>query len=252
MLNISKASIRLIAKQRKSGLVGLWVRILKPTASGEVQRITHLLGETQNMVDAAAEARRIYRDMGEVQKFLPKGAPQTRSRTPEEIARQMRIYSKGEQQRLVDACERLREEQICFLGFKAGLRVSEMRRVSIRDLYPADAPDGIRVKGKGNKIRTVVLSDTDLTLFKKLFPKNMDLSVRTIQRAWDGLLKKASFQPNRIHDMRHTYATHFYREHGDLKALAGQLGHSSPGVTLWAYTHRTTTELKDMLNGSKP
>jgi integrase len=48
--------------------------------------------------------------------------------------------------------------------------------------------------------------------------------------------KKAGVKPIRVHDLRHTFASHFIMNGGSLTELQGLLGHSSPAMTL-KYAH---------------
>ena len=50
--------------------------------------------------------------------------------------------------------------------------------------------------------------------------------------------KKAKVKEIRIHDLRHTYASHYIMNGGSLAELQSLLGHSSPMMTL-KYAHMT-------------
>jgi integrase len=58
-----------------------------------------------------------------------------------------------------------------------------------------------------------------------------------IQRDWKHALKIARISDFRFHDLRHTSASHFAMNRGDLYALAEILGHSNPKITLDRYAH---------------
>jgi integrase len=58
-----------------------------------------------------------------------------------------------------------------------------------------------------------------------------------IKTAWRRALRRARIQDFRFHDLRHTFASHFAMNGGDLYALAEILGHSSPKVTIDRYAH---------------
>jgi len=41
----------------------------------------------------------------------------------------------------------------------------------------------------------------------------------------------------RIHDLRHTHATHLIRERWDIVTVSRRLGHANPGITMTIYAH---------------
>jgi integrase len=53
-----------------------------------------------------------------------------------------------------------------------------------------------------------------------------------------GVLRKASgIRPGRLHDVRHSHATHLLTEGVPVHVVSARLGHSSPMVTLSVYAH---------------
>lgn len=59
---------------------------------------------------------------------------------------------------------------------------------------------------------------------------------RRIRHIHDQVCERAKVKPIRIHDLRHTYASHYFMNGGSLIELQGLLGHSSPNMTL-KYAH---------------
>ena len=59
---------------------------------------------------------------------------------------------------------------------------------------------------------------------------------RQIRRIHERVCKKAEIKLIRIHDMRHTYASHYIMNGGTLADLQSLLGHSSPMMTA-KYAH---------------
>ena len=51
------------------------------------------------------------------------------------------------------------------------------------------------------------------------------------------LRKKAGVRPGRLHDLRHSHASHLLTSGVPVSAVAARLGHSSPVVTLTVYSH---------------
>ena len=58
------------------------------------------------------------------------------------------------------------------------------------------------------------------------------------------LLKKNGLPEIKLHDLRHTFATHAIALGVDEKTLAGVLGHTKPSFTLDRYTH-VTSEMQE-------
>ena len=61
-----------------------------------------------------------------------------------------------------------------------------------------------------------------------------------VARKLKSLLKRASMDEIRFHDLRHTFATLSLQNGVDIKTLSHTLGHYSAGFTLDTYTHVTT------------
>jgi site-specific recombinase XerD len=59
---------------------------------------------------------------------------------------------------------------------------------------------------------------------------------RQIRRIHERVCLKAQVKVIRVHDMRHTYASHYIMNGGNLAELQSLLGHSSPMMTL-KYAH---------------
>lgn len=51
------------------------------------------------------------------------------------------------------------------------------------------------------------------------------------------MLEKASLPRVRVHDLRHTYASHLIADGVPLPVVAKQLGHASPAITMQVYAH---------------
>jgi site-specific recombinase XerD len=51
------------------------------------------------------------------------------------------------------------------------------------------------------------------------------------------MLEKAELRQTRIHDLRHTYATHLLQAGAPITYVSQQLGHADPSITLRIYAH---------------
>ncbi|MEK7552562.1 MAG: site-specific tyrosine recombinase/integron integrase [Patescibacteria group bacterium] len=147
-----------------------------------------------------------------------------------------------------------RDRAILELLFSTGLRVSELCALN-RDSF--DWRQGeCSIKGKGDKIRLVFLSETSKQILKAYLDKRQDLAeplfvgpkatrltARSIERLvafyarQAGIVKKVT-----PHTLRHSFATDLLRNGADLRAVQLLLGHSSISTTQ-IYTHITDREL---------
>ncbi len=156
----------------------------------------------------------------------------------------------------------LRNQAILKLLFSAGLRISELVSLN-RDSINLEKQE-FSIKGKGNKVRIVFISDiakkaleeylqkrtdSDMALFIRLVKnqneqEDLRLSARSIQRMIKkcateaGILKKVT-----PHVLRHSFATNLLENGADIRSVQALLGHASINTTQ-IYTHVTDTNLK--------
>ena len=161
----------------------------------------------------------------------------------------------------------LRDRTILELLFSTGLRVSELTKLN-RDQMNFETKE-FGVKGKGNKVRVVFLSDTAvewikryLTVrkdnYKPLFIRysqerseekqgeKMRLSPRSIQLIVRKYSKKCGLPFDaHPHTLRHSFATDLLIQGADLRSVQEMLGHESIRTTQ-VYTHVTNKHLKEV------
>jgi site-specific recombinase XerD len=161
----------------------------------------------------------------------------------------------------------LRDRAILELFFSTGLRVSELCALDAdMDL----TRDELSVRGKGDKVRVVFLSDTakdsvrtylkarkDMgeALFVNIPIKSKDapkgripsrLTPRSVERmikvyaAKAGITKKVT-----PHVLRHSFATDLLSNGADIRSVQQLLGHASINTTQ-IYTHVTDSHLRDV------
>jgi len=162
----------------------------------------------------------------------------------------------------------LRDRAILELLFSTGLRVSELCSLSQEDVDLTR--DEFSIRGKGDKVRVVFLSDTareairaylkerkdfDDAMFiqygknaKQDEVKNKDLRLtpRSVQRIMKkyatiaGITRKVT-----PHVIRHSFATDLLSNGADLRSVQALLGHAHIGTTQ-VYTHVTDKHLRDI------
>ena len=161
----------------------------------------------------------------------------------------------------------LRDKAILELLFSTGLRVSELCSLS-RDLDLR--ADEFSVRGKGEKVRVVFLSedakkaikaylakrkDMDDTLFaqvqgpikKPLHKKDsIGLTSRSVERLVKHYAIKAGISKKVTpHVIRHSFATDLLQNGADLRSVQMLLGHSNIATTQ-IYTHITDKHLREV------
>lgn len=159
---------------------------------------------------------------------------------------------------------RNRDLAIIFTFLTTGMRLSELVSINLSDIKD----DHFNIVGKGNKERTVYLTNNCIDLIenyimiRKNYLKDIKvnalfistrkkrISNRAVQSTIDKYLKKAGFDTKiySTHKLRHTAATLMYKYGNvDIRALKDVLGHESVSTTQ-IYTHLDDDDLKKAIN----
>ena len=156
----------------------------------------------------------------------------------------------------------LRDRAILELFFSTGLRVSELASLN-RDLDLSK--DEFSIRGKGEKVRVVFLSENAKNAIKEYLSarKDMDnamfvsqekpkaktvnrLTTRSIERTVKHYATKAGISKKVTpHVIRHSFATDLLQNGADIRSVQMMLGHSNISTTQ-IYTHITDKQLKDV------
>lgn len=165
-----------------------------------------------------------------------------------------------------ESLKSLRDKAMLELLFSTGLRVSELCSLSRKlDL----GRDEFSVRGKGEKVRVVFLSDESKDAIKKYLAKredidpalfinlstvgkknDKDLSLRLTPRSVERIIKKYAISVGidkkvTPHVIRHSFATDLLQNGADLRSVQAMLGHANISTTQ-IYTHVTDKHLKDI------
>ncbi len=183
--------------------------------------------------------------------------------------RSIDLISSAELGRLIEApdvstLQGKRDRAILELLFSTGLRISELCGLSIDDVDLSR--DEFSVRGKGDKVRVVFLSDEakrslseylkarkdlDDALFiqygkKANSAKELRLSPRAVQRVLKTYAAKAGITRKVTpHVIRHSFATDLLGNGADLRSVQALLGHANIGTTQ-IYTHVTDAHLREV------
>lgn len=155
-----------------------------------------------------------------------------------------RELSRAEYERLVNSARTLGRERLVLLAetiCATGIRVSEVRYITVEAIKQGKAE--IALKGK---IREILLPVRLCRKLKKYAVKQKttsgaifrtksgkELNRRQIWAELKGLCRHAGVAPEKVfpHNLRHLFATVFYRACRDIVKLADLLGHSSIETT---------------------
>ncbi|MDQ5912060.1 MAG: integrase/recombinase XerD, partial [Patescibacteria group bacterium] len=150
-----------------------------------------------------------------------------------------------------DEQKKLRDKAILELFYSTGLRVSELCSLP-RDLDISK--DEFSVRGKGEKVRVVFLTDTAKDSIREYLAKNksltssrlFDLTPRSIERLVKYYAIKAGISKKVTpHVIRHSFATDLLQNGADLRSVQALLGHANIATTQ-IYTHVTDKHLKEI------
>lgn len=155
----------------------------------------------------------------------------------------------------------LRDKAILELFFSTGLRLSELSSLD-RDLDLSK--DEFSVRGKGEKVRVVFLSDTAKSAIRDYLKGRKDLdeplfaqqsrngakgnrlTPRSIERIVKFYAIKAGISKKVTpHVIRHSFATDLLSNGADIRSVQMMLGHANIATTQ-IYTHVTDTQLKNI------
>jgi site-specific recombinase XerD len=179
------------------------------------------------------------------------------------------LISYEDLERLLDSAKgdsllHLRDKAILEILFSTGLRVSELCHLN-RDSINLNRGE-FSIKGKGDKIRVVFLSDNSKEAIKRYLDKREDveealfvsfskakkpkiigrITPRSIQRLIQYYSAKAGITRKVTpHTLRHLFATDLLQNGADLRSVQMLLGHSNVSTTQ-IYTHLTNKELREI------
>jgi len=161
------------------------------------------------------------------------------------------VLSEEELVKLLNATDNLKHKAIFMTIYSAGLRISEVINLKIKDIDSKRMQ--IRVEqAKGKKDRYTLLGAKTLEVLRKyvaeykpkvwLFEglKGEQYSTSSIQANLKIAVDKVGIKKRiTVHTLRHSFATHLLEAGTDIRYIQSLLGHSS-GKTTEIYTHITT------------
>lgn len=150
------------------------------------------------------------------------------------------------------------ERQRLFFTFlwQTGVRVSELCGIRLSDLRKQGEVIRIRITGKGNKERFILVRPELVAQARAVFGGATYLFETSTGRRYlkeyisseiAKVSKRALGRAYRAHTLRHSFATRKIAETRKMKAVSRYLGHASTAVTLEMYTHEQL-EIDELLD----
>lgn len=180
--------------------------------------------------------------------------------------RQIEVLDYQEVERLLAApkgngLRSLRDKAMLETFFSTGLRLSELCNLSrYIDLKSGE----VSVRGKGDKLRVVFLSDDAKKAIQNYLAKRADaeeklfvsldksgkvigkITSRSVQRMAESRAKEAGIPKKiHVHQLRHSFATDLLMNGADLRSVQELLGHANISTTQ-IYTHLTNKTLREV------
>lgn len=183
-------------------------------------------------------------------------------------ARQIDHLEYHELDRMLEISKKhVRNHALMELLFSTGLRVSELCSLN-RDIDLTR--DEFTIRGKGEKLRIVFLSDSAKDAIKKSLSERADMdealfiqqgprtvkleeqnvSLRLTPRSVERIVKQIAIEAGVMkkvtpHTIRHSFATDLLRNGADIRSVQMMLGHSNIATTQ-IYTHVTDKQLRNV------
>jgi len=131
---------------------------------------------------------------------------------------------------------------VVLIAVTTGMRVAEIFGLRWPDVMYSEGLLAVRAKLKGGKMRYVPMLPElagELRRFPavinedRIFPPEPGATSgrQRVEGSFEDLLERAGIQDFRFHDLRHTFASWFMMNGGDLYELAKILGHSNIKMT---------------------
>ena len=170
------------------------------------------------------------------------------------------FLSKEEVKQLISSIENPKHKLMIELMYSAGLRLSELVNLKVKDLELQRNYGWVR-HGKGNKDRLFVIAkklkqkikdhikENNLEYHSYLFKgRKTHISQRSIQEIVKKAAKKAKIKKKvHPHTLRHSFATHLIEDNNSVYSVQSLLGHSSSQTTM-QYVHAANPKMINIIS----
>jgi len=140
------------------------------------------------------------------------------------------VLSRNEIKKILKVTQNLKHKLIISLAYGAGLRVSEVVSLKVKDINFKELTLHLK-QAKGQKDRITI------------FPEKLSSA---LQKVFENSLKKAKINKEAtFHSLRHSFATHLLENGVDIRHVQALLGHQNIRTTQ-RYTQVTSPRLKNI------
>lgn len=229
-------------------------RIISDITKREIEDyLLHLAKEKKNSettIHSAVNAIKFY-----YEQVLKKPGEFYELQRPKKPIKNVTVFSENEVTKIITAIINVKHKAMVMIGYAAGLRISEIISLKIKDIDSERMMLHIR-NAKGKKDREVILSETLLNVlriyYKQYTPKQYlfegqaggAYTSRSLNRIMQDAKEKAGVKKEgSIHAFRHSFATHLLEGGTDISIIQKLLGHNDIKTTL-RYTHVSKVELQ--------
>ena len=167
------------------------------------------------------------------------------------------VLSRSEIEKTLEVTENIKHKLLLSLAYGAGLRVSEVVNLKVKDIDLEELTVHIK-QAKGKKDRITIFPEKLTADMKNLIAgkdkndfvfasdRGGKLTTRTAQKVIENSLKKAGIKKDAtFHPLRHSFATHLLENGVDVRYVQDLLGHQNIRTTQ-IYTQVTNPKLKNI------
>src|SRR3989344_4633162 len=167
------------------------------------------------------------------------------------------VLSRSEVKQILESIKNTKHRLIISLSYGAGLRVSEVIDLRVRDVDLDELTIHIK-QAKGKKDRITVFPEKLKTDMQNLIAgkdkkdwvfaseRGGKLTTRTAQKVFENSIKKTGIKKSAtFHSLRHSFATHLLENGIDVRYVQELLGHQNIRTTQ-IYTHVTNPMIKNI------
>lgn len=165
------------------------------------------------------------------------------------------VLSREEINKIIEALPNKKHKLLISLAYGAGLRVSEVINLKVKDINPEELTIHLKdAKGKKDRITIFpekiksdiinIMNGKDKNNFIFESERGGKLTERTAQKVFENALKKSGIQKDAtFHSLRHSFATHLLENGVDVRYVQELLGHQNIRTTQ-LYTKVTNPSIK--------
>jgi len=169
------------------------------------------------------------------------------------------ILTESQVERVIFNTKNIKHQAILFTIYHNGLRVSELLNLTLMDFRTKSEPPHVIIRGaKHHSTRTIQLSKRCVELVREYFkiyhPKKYlfegdkeftQYTETSIRNVLNNALKRESISLRiRVHDLRHSFATHCLARGMNIYHLSKILGHKSVQTTEKYYAHLNFSQIQ--------